>query len=308
MLVIKSKKTSLELPEYLDKAIAGGRLGHALLLHGKSIDALQAAAEALSCRLFNIPRLPHPDLFELRPTGKSRSISVDGMRELILNLQHTSNRGEGKVAIIHEADRMNSQASNAFLKTLEEPPPATTLILLTTRPAALLPTIRSRCYLCLIPGFPDPVDSSDWLEWLNQYHQWLTECQGLPKDASSVAKRVMWAYGLISQYLEISEGLAQSASIDSDESPTILSEEEIAAIEAGRIRGIRRQLLADLAERTRQFTATQIQNNPQSSSFGSKLTRVTVALEKVVGLREVYLNEGTALESFFLQSLRIWAE
>jgi DNA polymerase-3 subunit delta' len=52
---------------------------------------------------------------------------------------------EYKVAVIVAADRLNAQAANAFLKTLEEPPPKSSLILLTTEPQRILETIVSRC-------------------------------------------------------------------------------------------------------------------------------------------------------------------
>ncbi|MFM2166205.1 MAG: hypothetical protein RIS79_576, partial [Verrucomicrobiota bacterium] len=49
-----------------------------------------------------------------------------------------------KLGVIVDAERMNVQAQNAFLKTLEEPPPNTLLLLLTTQPEQLLHTIQSR--------------------------------------------------------------------------------------------------------------------------------------------------------------------
>jgi len=49
------------------------------------------------------------------------------------------------VAVIVAADRLNPQAANAFLKTLEEPPAKSSLILLTTEPQRILETIISRC-------------------------------------------------------------------------------------------------------------------------------------------------------------------
>jgi DNA polymerase III gamma/tau subunit len=52
---------------------------------------------------------------------------------------------EYKVAVIVGADRLNTQAANAFLKTLEEPPRNSILILLTTDPQRILETILSRC-------------------------------------------------------------------------------------------------------------------------------------------------------------------
>ncbi|MHB8635732.1 MAG: hypothetical protein ACYC96_04590 [Fimbriimonadaceae bacterium] len=56
--------------------------------------------------------------------------------------------GRNKVALVCSAERMNADAANAFLKTLEEPPPKAKVILTTASPGALLPTILSRCMAC----------------------------------------------------------------------------------------------------------------------------------------------------------------
>ena len=62
---------------------------------------------------------------------------MDQMRELMReDSTQTDARRNGQVAVIVAADRLNVQAANAFLKTLEEPPPKSVLILLTTEPAA----------------------------------------------------------------------------------------------------------------------------------------------------------------------------
>ena len=67
------------------------------------------------------------------------------MRELMHEVQLKSSEAEVKVAVIVAADRLNPQAANAFLKTLEEPPPKSVLILLSTEPGRILETIMSRC-------------------------------------------------------------------------------------------------------------------------------------------------------------------
>ena len=71
--------------------------------------------------------------------------AVDAMREIIGRTQVSPQISHRKVLVVYEADRMNASTANVFLKTLEEPTPSTTILLLTTRPYALLPTIRSRC-------------------------------------------------------------------------------------------------------------------------------------------------------------------
>jgi DNA polymerase-3 subunit delta' len=76
---------------------------------------------------------------------KSRRIGVEEIRNLEQTLHLAAPGGACKVGVITEADRMNDQAANAFLKTLEEPPQNTLLLLLTANPQRLLPTILSRC-------------------------------------------------------------------------------------------------------------------------------------------------------------------
>lgn len=88
----------------------------------------------------------------IRPRSKSRRISVAEIRDLEHTLHLAAPRGETKIGVIADADRMNEQAENAFLKTLEEPPDRTLLMLLSTRPQRLLPTILSRCVQVKLTG------------------------------------------------------------------------------------------------------------------------------------------------------------
>lgn len=88
----------------------------------------------------------------IRPRSKSRRISVHEIRDLEHTLHLAAPKGETKVGVIVDADRMNEQAENAFLKTLEEPPDGTLLLLLSTRPQRLLATILSRCVQVKLTG------------------------------------------------------------------------------------------------------------------------------------------------------------
>lgn len=72
-------------------------------------------------------------------------IGVDAVRRVIARLSLSEAEGGRRVVIVDAADEMNPQAANALLKLLEEPPARATLLLVAHRPAALLPTIRSRC-------------------------------------------------------------------------------------------------------------------------------------------------------------------
>ena len=77
--------------------------------------------------------------------NKNDFLSVDDIRGLRQAAYVKPFEGRRKVVLISEADRMNTAASNALLKTLEEPPGELFLILTTHRPHGLLSTITSRC-------------------------------------------------------------------------------------------------------------------------------------------------------------------
>jgi DNA polymerase III subunit delta' len=85
----------------------------------------------------------HSDVGLLIPYN--RNILVDAVRDLDRECNFRPVEGTARVFIIEDAHTLNEAASNALLKTLEEASPTTHLILVTSRPAALLPTIRSRC-------------------------------------------------------------------------------------------------------------------------------------------------------------------
>lgn len=73
------------------------------------------------------------------------NITVEQVRELLARMPFRPHEGGTRWVIVREAERMRTEAANAFLKTLEEPPEATHFVLLTHQPSSLLPTIRSRC-------------------------------------------------------------------------------------------------------------------------------------------------------------------
>jgi DNA polymerase-3 subunit delta' len=85
----------------------------------------------------------HSDVGLVIPYGKN--ILVDAIRGLETEANFRPFEAKARFFLIDEADKMNEAASNALLKTLEEPAPTTYLFLITSRPDALLPTIRSRC-------------------------------------------------------------------------------------------------------------------------------------------------------------------
>jgi DNA polymerase-3 subunit delta' len=136
--------------EYLRSAQQRSRLGHAYLITGAPGSGKQKLAAGLA-QLVNgaapgdVFEGRAPDVYLAAPGSKSRRIVIDQIRDLEHALRMRANHDRPKVAIIADADRMQLQAANAFLKTLEEPPNNSLLLLLSAIPQGLPDTILSRC-------------------------------------------------------------------------------------------------------------------------------------------------------------------
>jgi DNA polymerase-3 subunit delta' len=102
---------------------------------------MDACDECLSCK--KIDAGAHPDFLLISPAAGQ--IRIEEIRAIDNIVSLTPFEGREKVVIIDEADTMNPFASNAFLKTLEEPPKDSLIILISSNPDRLPDTIRSRC-------------------------------------------------------------------------------------------------------------------------------------------------------------------
>lgn len=87
----------------------------------------------------------HPDVGMV--VAPKRVLIVDQMREIEGAANYRPFEGAARVFLVDDADKLNDSSANALLKVLEEPPHTSHLILITSRPAQLLPTIRSRCQM-----------------------------------------------------------------------------------------------------------------------------------------------------------------
>jgi DNA polymerase-3 subunit delta' len=148
---------------FVERSILTERPPHALLLFGpdgvgKTTLAMDLAAGLLcldpdpaarpcrscaACR--KVEHGNHPDLHLLEPEGAGQQIRVGQVQALAAELALLPLEGRFRVAVIEHANRLNPDAQNALLKTLEEPPARVCLILAADDTAALLPTVVSRC-------------------------------------------------------------------------------------------------------------------------------------------------------------------
>ena len=114
----------------------------------------------------------------------SKEIKIDQIRNLADFMNISTHRQGLRVVVLYPAEALNAHASNALLKTLEEPPPGTVFLLSSNSLDSLLPTILSRCRKFALP-MPDPDAAMVWLkeQGLADAEAWLREQGGAPLAA-----------------------------------------------------------------------------------------------------------------------------
>ncbi len=167
-----------------------------------------ACASCVSCGWFS--QHNHPDYRRVRPEaledepgadgedgadadgGKktkaaktpSKEIKIEQIRALADFMNISTHRQGLRVVVLYPAEALNTPASNALLKTLEEPPPGTVFLLSSNSLDRLLPTILSRCRKFALP-MPDELAALAWLkaQGLGDAEAWLREQGGAPLAA-----------------------------------------------------------------------------------------------------------------------------
>jgi DNA polymerase-3 subunit delta' len=142
----------------LRRAVASGHVPHAYLFEGPDGVGKRAAAYGLalaltcavepgegcgtceSCRRIDAGLHPDVPVFAAETT----QIVIEQAQTIVAMAATRPHEAPARVIIIDEADRLNVNAANCLLKTLEEPAPGTHIVLVTSAPDRILPTIRSR--------------------------------------------------------------------------------------------------------------------------------------------------------------------
>lgn len=149
--------------EIVRQSYRNGRMPHAYIICGSPRGSGLRLAEDIAALLLctaeaaerpcrhcdacqNTLKHKHVDTLFIEPEKKSRVISVEVMRDILLPWEAKGSYAGGwKICVLLFADRLNESSANAILKTLEEPSEQTLYLLITERAETLLPTIISRC-------------------------------------------------------------------------------------------------------------------------------------------------------------------
>ena len=169
--------------EMLQRAITMGHLHHALLFAGAAGTGKRLSALALASALNCLDRSPeqadacgqcrgclklahesHPDVVVVEPEGNViKALKIQQVRDLQRMCMTAPYEGRARVVVLNDAHTMTEEASNALLKTLEEPHANTHIVLITDQLHLMLETIRSRCQLVRF-GVLEEAQIVSWLQ------------------------------------------------------------------------------------------------------------------------------------------------
>jgi DNA polymerase III subunit delta' len=198
--------------KFLQRAYEQNRLAHAYLIagppgSGKELLAAELASLVNGTPVKDVFSARGREIYIARPESKSRRIVTAQIRALEHALQMRAANGRCKVAIIPDADRLQGEAANAFLKTLEEPPKDSLLLLLSALPEALPETILSRCIaIPLVSGC--------------ELHS-NAETEKLVKSLQQAARQTTWsvqfAYRLAQEFQRLLRAVREEVKLETDE-------------------------------------------------------------------------------------------
>lgn len=149
-----------QLKSLLNKQVENNTLSHAIIIEGQSAEEKYALAMFLTKRLFCKGDAPpceiceeckavehnaHPDVSIIVGEAKNSDIKIGQIREISKNITSGAIRAKERIYIIKDIENLNTDSTNAFLKTLEEPPSFVRFIMTCSNKSALYDTILSRC-------------------------------------------------------------------------------------------------------------------------------------------------------------------
>lgn len=195
-------------PEGIGKATLCYRLARFVLQDGdpaaRAASAADLSVDEHDTTFRQVAGLGHANLLVLRRPWQERgkrfatAITIDEVRKLRAFLGTTPASGPWRVVIVDRAEEMNVSASNALLKSLEEPPPQTLFLLVSSAPGQVPITIRSRCRTLGLSGLGESdLDAA--------VKSAIASAGAEPPDPADLAKALPLAQGSVRRVLELIE-------------------------------------------------------------------------------------------------------
>ena len=216
-------KAQTHVVNALRNAVAEGRVGQAFLFSGPrgtgKTTTARVLAKALNCTNLqdgepccecdSCVSVEAGTSFDVHELDAASNNGVDEIRDLVASAA-LGTPGRSKVYVLDEVHMLSKAASNALLKTLEEPPSHVRFVLATTDPQKVLPTIRSRCqhYEFHLFGATD----------LAEHVRWVIGDAGLDIDDATIESVVRHGAGSARDALSALELAAAGGGLDDDDS------------------------------------------------------------------------------------------
>ena len=270
-----------------------------------------AGCKCNSCS--KIDRLIHPDVM-LYEFSEEKNIKIDDIRkEIEPKIYLSPFEGNFKVFIIDNAERMNINAQNAFLKTLEEPPPYSIIILLTSSIDLIINTIKSRCQIVNFQPLSDEI-VKEVLNWNNELDSNEID-YAIKVSNGSIKKAIESSKESIEENNQIIKNIANLASNQQQDISNIINELKISdsKIDTDQLKGIFELFLLWLDDlikikiNSRAESLNFADVIVESQKFASKKTILQLS-EIVDFLEETWsniitynTNKRLALEAFLLK-------
>ena len=154
-----------ELYSYFNRLYSENKLSHAFLIGNVFYDDIEEELAMIINDFFvksNMNINENPDVFILR--NNEGIVSKDDIKELLVNLNKTSQFHNAKVYVIENSEKLNDFSCNALLKTLEEPPANVYAILLSSNMDDVKDTIYSRCQKIFVSSSASVKENTEELD------------------------------------------------------------------------------------------------------------------------------------------------
>ena len=171
--------------EGIGKTQLAQRMAQSLLCINTQAEPKDACNQCPSCKTYHSSA--NSDFLSIALLEDKKQISVDQIRTLSEFLNYSRSYNTHRVVIINPVDRMNLNAANSLLKSLEEPTPNTIIILVTENSSALLATIKSRCQLFTVNS-PNKQETINWLT-----HNHLSDNVSAIKDSPKIDPEILFS-------------------------------------------------------------------------------------------------------------------